>query len=105
VLHFVPGSWGELCFFQRGDVGNELGNMFLFGETDDHDIDAVEFARCRTMIAERVNRLRIRPPNPGNACAADVPVLRLRGVYGTQFRVTLSTQHGACWGRLLDVEV
>ncbi|KAJ4444905.1 hypothetical protein ANN_06704 [Periplaneta americana] len=27
------------------------------------DIDAVEFARCRTMIAERVNRFRIRPPN------------------------------------------
>ena len=36
------------------------------------DIDAVEFARCRTMIAERVNRLRIRPPNQGNACAVDV---------------------------------
>lgn len=36
------------------------------------DIDAVEFARWRTVIAERVNRFHIRPSNQGNTCAVNV---------------------------------
>jgi hypothetical protein len=64
------------------------------------DIDAVEFARCRTMIAERVNRLRIRPPNQGNACAVNVLVLRLC-VFGAQLCGGLANTAWRVWRPLV----